>query len=237
MAYKRKKEVAFLKLWFNRWTLFEPLNMEQRGRVLTALMHKALNREALQLDQVENLAFYVLSAQMDDDAAHYREVCEKNTNNRNGRTSSTTDDDRQPPTTTHDQNDQTKDQRPKTKDQRPKTKESESSADKPRRTRFVPPTEQEAAAYFAEHDGTAEQAARFCNYYAARGWTTGKGNSPMRDWQAAARNWILRDKDFHNGTTPPQEPSQGRSSWGEYCNPTEADEAIRAFEAAHGKEV
>ena len=35
--------------------------------------------------------------------------------------------------------------------------------------------------------------ARFCDYYAANGWKAGR--SPMKDWQAAVRNWERRDAD------------------------------------------
>lgn len=64
---------------------------------------------------------------------------------------------------------------------------------KGKRTRFVPPTVEEAQAYMLEHEGTAIQAAKFHAYYSSNGWKVGKG--PMSDWKAAARGWILRDRD------------------------------------------
>ena len=62
-----------------------------------------------------------------------------------------------------------------------------------KRERFTPPTVQECEAFFTENGATVVQATRFHCYYAANGWKTGK--NPMKDWQAAARGWILRDKE------------------------------------------
>lgn len=76
--------------------------------------------------------------------------------------------------------------------------ESESNA-RGKRTRFVPPTPEEVQTFMLEHGGTHIQAAKFHAYYASNGWKVGKG--PMKDWQAAARGWILRDNE-QGGTYP-----------------------------------
>lgn len=65
-------------------------------------------------------------------------------------------------------------------------------------TRFKAPTLEEATAYFAERGFPAIEAQRFCDFYASKGWKVGK--TPMKDWQAAVRNWT-RDKQ-------PQQPAQ-----------------------------
>jgi len=83
MGYKRKEKESYLKIWENKWVVFEPLNMEQRGRVLSAMMAKAFGGEIPSLDTVEAFAFHILSAQMDYDPAHYKELCNKNANNAN----------------------------------------------------------------------------------------------------------------------------------------------------------
>jgi hypothetical protein len=92
---------------------------------------------------------------------------------------------------------------------------------KPKPAPFVPPAPEAVRAYVLEKAGqlpTGERerlAERFYNYYQANGWKVGK--NAMKDWQAAARNWILnhnehghyqqpaaadrrhvsRDKDYH----------------------------------------
>ena len=55
--------------------------------------------------------------------------------------------------------------------------------------RFKPPTAAEVAAY-AGQAGLSLDAARFCDFYASKGWRV--GSSPMRDWRAACRNWARR---------------------------------------------
>lgn len=88
--------------------------------------------------------------------------------------------------------------------------ESESNA-RGKRTRFVAPTIAECENFFVSSGGSFVQATRFHNYYEANGWRVGK--NPMKDWKAAARGWISRDKEggFGNSggasarSAPPQE--------------------------------
>jgi len=80
MGYKRKEKEAYLKIWLNLWSAFEPLNMEQRGKVLTAMMSKARNEEPPPLDALEAFAFHVLAARMDEDTEHYKSVCNNRSN-------------------------------------------------------------------------------------------------------------------------------------------------------------
>lgn len=76
----------------------------------------------------------------------------------------------------------------------------ESKADKPPRPRFTPPSEGEAIAYFGEQGSSATEAKAFVDYYAANGWKVG-GRSAMKDWQAAARNWIRRAGQYGHPQT------------------------------------
>ena len=46
--------------------------------------------------------------------------------------------------------------------------------------------------YFLEQKSSKIEAEKFYNYYQSNGWKIG-GKSPMHDWQAAARNWLLND--------------------------------------------
>ncbi len=58
----------------------------------------------------------------------------------------------------------------------------------------VPPL-QHIQIYFQEKGHPKTEAERFFNYYESNGWLIG-GKSPMKDWKAAARNWILNIKRF-----------------------------------------
>jgi 4-alpha-glucanotransferase len=50
--------------------------------------------------------------------------------------------------------------------------------------------------YFAEKDAPSEEAEKFFNHYESNGWLVG-GKSKMKNWQAAARNWLLNSKKFN----------------------------------------
>ena len=63
-------------------------------------------------------------------------------------------------------------------------------------SRFKAPTLQEAEQYFLEQHATTMEAARFFNHFESNGWLVG-GRTKMKDWKAAARNWISRSKEFN----------------------------------------
>lgn len=76
----------------------------------------------------------------------------------------------------------------------------ERKADKPPRPRFTPPSEDEATNYFDEQGSSAAEAKSFLDYYAANGWKVG-GRATMKNWQAAARNWIRRAGQYSHPQT------------------------------------
>ena len=71
------------------------------------------------------------------------------------------------------------------KDRLGKVSLGESEADKPPRTRFVPPTVEQVAEYVKQR-GSRVDPQGFIDFYAAKGWLVGK--APMKDWKAACRN-------------------------------------------------
>lgn len=78
------------------------------------------------------------------------------------------------------------------------------SADKPRRgttkrTAFVVPALETVKEYFSTIKGTDTDAECFFDHFTANGWRTGK--NPIKDWKAAARNWVRRKSEFSNATT------------------------------------
>ena len=60
----------------------------------------------------------------------------------------------------------------------------------------IPPHISEIKMYFAEKDAPLEEAEKFFNHYESNGWLVG-GKSKMKNWQAAARNWLLNSKKFN----------------------------------------
>lgn len=80
---------------------------------------------------------------------------------------------------------------------------------------FKPPTVQEVVVYFLQTIGAPDhpkhwpedkcrnQAALLVDHYTANGWVQGRGK-PIKDWQAAARNWIRHE--LQGIFKPPEKP-------------------------------
>lgn len=75
--------------------------------------------------------------------------------------------------------------------------ESDQAGPASRQKRFVKPTVAEVAAYAAERGRPDFNAEHFIDHYDSNGWFVGKNK--MRDWKAAVRTWISRDKEFSRG--------------------------------------
>ena len=68
--------------------------------------------------------------------------------------------------------------------------------------RFSPPSVDEVSAYITEKGYDIDPEA-FVDFYASKGWKV--GNQTMKDWQAAVRTWVRRDKDDKKpAPKPPQ---------------------------------
>lgn len=57
------------------------------------------------------------------------------------------------------------------------------------------PTLELAIDYFLSQQNTETEANKFFNYYSSIGWLIG-GKTKMKDWKAAARNWMLNTAKF-----------------------------------------
>jgi len=83
------------------------------------------------------------------------------------------------------------------KDESNSSSPSQSSKNKStkKKKRFIPPTLEETKAFFQKQKSTTQNAEMFQNHFESNGWLVG-GKTKMKDWKAAARNWILRSKNF-----------------------------------------
>lgn len=70
-----------------------------------------------------------------------------------------------------------------------------------------PESIEEVRAYFVEIKSTHAEASKFWDHFQSNGWKVG-GKAPMRDWQAAARNWTRNVPAF----TPAPPHVNGRAS-------------------------
>lgn len=60
-----------------------------------------------------------------------------------------------------------------------------------------PPTLEAVLIFFNEKKYEPLEAEKFYNYFQSNGWKVG-GKTPMKDWHAAARNWMLNAEKFNN---------------------------------------
>ena len=80
--------------------------------------------------------------------------------------------------------------------------ETETETDnRPKATRFKPPTLEEVNHYMVTR-GEIEfsEAESFIDFYSSKGWMVGKNK--MKDWQAAIRNWLKRKNDGNSNGGP-----------------------------------
>lgn len=76
-------------------------------------------------------------------------------------------------------------------------KKEKSSAKKERNV-FAAPQLAQVQEYFALQKFSPVEASKFYNYFQSNGWLVG-GRTEMKDWQAAARNWMLNANKFAKG--------------------------------------
>jgi len=73
--------------------------------------------------------------------------------------------------------------------------EKEKLREKKKTDETIPPLFEHIKIYFDEKEFSAIEAEKFFNYFESNGWLVG-GRAKMKDWKAAARNWILNIPKF-----------------------------------------
>jgi hypothetical protein len=74
-----------------------------------------------------------------------------------------------------------------------------------RKKKNTPDSLEEVIEYFAARGHAVQEAERYYNHFCSNGWLVG-GKAPMKDWKAAARNWMLNIKTYNNGPKPSLHP-------------------------------
>jgi hypothetical protein len=62
---------------------------------------------------------------------------------------------------------------------------------------FIPPSFDAVVLFFKEKNKTDLEAQKFFNHFESNGWLVG-GKAKMKNWHAAARNWILNSDKFQS---------------------------------------
>ncbi len=79
------------------------------------------------------------------------------------------------------------------------------------KTSLQRPTLEEIKNYFASKLSTELESEKFFNYFESNGWLVG-GKTPMKNWQAAANNWLINVSKFNNNGKNKQTPQQNHSA-------------------------
>lgn len=67
----------------------------------------------------------------------------------------------------------------------------------------IPPPLETVKSYFLQKQSTELEAEKFFNHFQSNGWLVG-GRTKMKNWHAAARNWILNTQKFSSSLRPPK---------------------------------
>jgi hypothetical protein len=71
-----------------------------------------------------------------------------------------------------------------------------------RRKKFVPPELKEVKIFFHENKSSYQVGETFYNHFESNGWLVG-GKAKMKNWKAAARNWISREEKYQAKSRSP----------------------------------
>lgn len=166
----------------------------------------AFGTDAVDLSPVANMAYRFMRPKIEAAARQYQAACERNANNASKRWAKKADTtacdgmrvdatacDGMPPDAKHANRIEKNRIENRIEKNRNICVEDDESK---RLKRFSPPTADQVREYAAEK-GYGIDAQRFVDFYASKGWRV--GNSPMKDWQAAVRNWASRNGGNANG--------------------------------------
>ena len=209
----RNAFISWWKMFVRLESVFENAPDDCAGKALKESFVYARTGEVPELDPVSLILFSAIRPSIDDSAETFENISKRNRENgKNGgrppKKSSTHELAETQNNPENPNNPEKTEDRSKKKEVRSKKKEvrsekiedRERKADKPPRPRFTPPSEDEAINYFDEQGSSAAEAKSFLDYYAAIGWKVG-GRATVKNWQAAARNWIHRAGQYSHPQT------------------------------------
>lgn len=194
--------MSYVKVWFDFEDRTEMLNEVEKGRLLLAMLRYAQGKELPELKGAERFLFPVFKMDIDRDATTYSAKVANGA--KGGRPRKETEENQEKPNKTeHNLNAKTKEQ--KTKELRTEEQKTEEHIGSVQRKRFTPPTTEQVSDYCREK-GYPIDAARFVDYYTSKGWKVGQ--TPMKDWQAALRNWAKRASEGSTSANPAMQFTQ-----------------------------
>src|SRR5690554_2747985 len=84
--------------------------------------------------------------------------------------------------------------------------------------KFTPPELTEVKTFFHENKSSYQVAETFFNHFESNGWLVG-GKAKMKNWKAAARNWIMRDEKYQAQNRSPAQQRLHVNEYKDYSEP------------------
>ncbi len=183
MSEKSKPGVM---LYFDFWHGLKKLSADEKGRLVDGIVEYSETGNEPTFEGALAIVWDLAKLRVDADSERYLARCERQRENAMKRWNKSND-----ATGCHGMSgnaDNTNDAKYNSTTTTNPTSNTniEYRADKPPRTRFVPPSVEEVEVYCRER-GNSVDPQRFVDYYSANGWMVGKNK--MKDWKAAVRTW------------------------------------------------
>lgn len=197
----RNAFITWYKMFVRLESVFEAAPDEAAGRALKASFVYARTGEVPELDPVAGILFASIRPSIDDSAGTFENISKRNRENgkKGGRpakhkSEEKTQNYQENPANPEKAEDRSKKIEVRSKKIEDNTRERRTVS--PSSARAKPPTEDESIDFFVINGSSAQEAKRFFDYYTANGWKVGRNS--MKDWKAAARNWMRRAGEYNS---------------------------------------
>ena len=202
----RNAFITWYKMFVRLESVFEAAPDEAAGRALKASFVYARTGEVPELDPVAKILFSSIRPSIDQSAGTFENISKRNRENgkKGGRPAKHESEEK----TQNYQENPNNPANPEKAEDRSKKIEDNTRVRRtvsPSSARAKPPTEDESIDFFVINGSSAQEAKRFFDYYTANGWKVGRNS--MKDWKAAARNWMRRAGEY-NSKQPHKQSTQ-----------------------------
>ena len=199
MARKKDGRASWFKVFLHQKALIDSVPNENVGAALKAALQYFETGEMPQIDQLSFAVFSAFKQYIDesnDDFKKFSEAGQRGNRKRWDNHVSPPDTTQSPPDTGYHEAEALSIKH------YAEAEAKGTGADKPPRSRFIPPTVEDVKQYCFDHGYTVD-AERFVSYYESNGWMVGRNK--MKSWQAAVRTW--------NGKEQPSGKTEHNHLW------------------------
>lgn len=218
MTGDRMAGMKYIKLFYDQWVAFEPLSLEERGRLITALFAVANGYEVDEAD-LGNARFVwgILHAQFVRDRADYQKLCEVNRCNgmsggRPRKASGLLENRSVFPITQKCQDEEEDDEKDNEEDHE-KVRDAVKKHHSTSQRRFTPPTLDDVVAYCKNRNSPIDPK-RFWEYYNEGKWRDGTGK-PVKCWKQKILSWERDELGGKNGRDTTSGKTETSRTWGD----------------------